>query len=74
MDRYRGTAKPESFFMYPLGLLVAFFWLYFQDVWNQSNRLLSWGGAICIVMVTLAALLALVPAFRDWWKDIRWRW
>jgi hypothetical protein len=74
MDRYRGTARPESFFMYPLGLLVAFSWLYFQDVWNQSNPLLSWGGAISIVLVTLAALLALVPAVHDWWKDIRCRW
>jgi hypothetical protein len=69
MDKYKvSTDDPknfQSFFMYPIGLLVALLWLYFEDVWHQTNPLLSWGGAISIVLISiLAAAIALSPRFR----------
>ena len=65
MDKYKGPVEPKSFFMYPIGLLVALLWLYFEDVWKQSNWFLSVGGVICIVLITLiAAAVALVPPLR----------
>lgn len=69
MDKYKVAANDaksfESFFMYPIGLLVALLWLYFEDVWQQTNPLLSWGGVVSIVLITLLATgIALVPQLR----------
>jgi hypothetical protein len=69
MDKYKVPATDPkdflSFFMYPVGLLVALLWLYFEDVWKQTNPLLSWGGVISIVVITLIATgIALVPKLR----------
>jgi hypothetical protein len=67
MDKYKGSAQPESFFMYPIGLLIALLWLYFPDVENQTNPLVKWGGMVSIVIVTIiASFLALGPACREW--------
>jgi hypothetical protein len=55
----------QSFFMYPIGLLVALLWLYFDAVWKQENSFVRYGGVFAIVLITIvAALLALVPRVR----------
>jgi hypothetical protein len=73
MDRFRpggpstGAIDSRSFFMYPVGLLIALLWLYFEDVWTwgQPHPGLRWIGPAFIVLITiLAAALALLPGFR----------
>jgi hypothetical protein len=59
----------RSFFMYPLGLVVALLWLYFSDVWNWGKKQgagLEWIGSGAIVAITIfAILLAVWPGLRD---------
>ena len=60
---------PRSFFMYPIGLVVALLWLYFKDVWawGEGHEILKWVGPGGIVAITLLAMfLALSERFRDW--------
>ena len=55
----------QSFFMYPIGLLLGLMWIYFPAIKSQPSPTLRWGGIVLLVLITaLGALLALIPPFR----------
>lgn len=61
------ATKPDSIFMYPIGLLISVPWFYMPEVLQLPNKHLMIWAIIGTVFVTiLGTSLAFIPPFRIW--------
>jgi hypothetical protein len=74
VDKHLGGKKMGSArFIYPVGLLLALFWLYVPALvdlaTSETTKWIGRSGIVGVVLATLVALLlVLPPAFKEAWK------